>query len=117
MLGAVLHFSSVIVLVEKAGLDPVIGSALGFFLALVVSFYLNRNWTFESRAAGPRQFLIYSLVSLNGLLLNSGIMYFSVHVWQWNYLYGQGLAAVVVPISNFILNRIWTFPVANDKNP
>lgn len=109
LLGTVLHFGSVIVLVEYAHFDPVPGSALGFLFVLLVSYSLNRNWTFRSRRRGRRQFLIYTVVSLLGLGLNSSIMFIAVHVLHWNYLYGQGLVVVVVPASNYLLNLTWTF--------
>jgi putative flippase GtrA len=109
LLGTALHFGSVIALVEGAGLDPVPASALGFVLVLVVSYILNRTWTFRARSGGRRQFAVYSAVSLLGLGLNSAIMFITVHLLQWDYLYGQGLVVAVVPASNYLLNRAWTF--------
>ncbi len=109
LLGTLLHFTCVILFVEAVRLDPVLGSGLGFLLVLVVSYILNRTWTFRSKSKGARQFIIYTLVSLSGLGLNSVIMFVSVHILHWNYLYGQGMVVAVVPASNYILNRFWTF--------
>ncbi|HWQ42911.1 MAG TPA: GtrA family protein [Desulfosporosinus sp.] len=109
LLGTILHFSSLIALVELAHLDPVISSVVGFLLVLLISYYLNRNWTFCAVDRKKRQFLYYTMVSLIGLGLNSSIMFIDVHVLQWNYLYGQCLVVVVVPVSNFLMNRRWTF--------
>lgn len=109
ILGTILHFAGVIFFVEAVRLDPVLGSGLGFLLVLVVSYFLNRNWTFRSKSRGTRQFFVYTVVSLSGLGLNSAIMFIAVHVLQWHYLYGQGLVVAVVPVSNYILNRFWTF--------
>lgn len=113
LLGTALHFAGVIFFVEAVRLDPVMGSGLGFLLVLVVSYFLNRTWTFRSKSKGARQFFFYTLVSLFGLALNSAIMFFSVHILQWNYLYGQGMVVAVVPASNYILNRFWTFRASN----
>lgn len=115
LLGTILHFASVIALVELAGLDPVIGSALGFILVLVISYFLNRTWTFRAKGQRAGRFLIYTTVSLIGLALNSGIMYVAVYLLEWNYLYGQSLVVVVVPVVNYILNRTWTFPESDLK--
>lgn len=109
LLGTMLHFIGVIFFVEFIHLDPVFGSTLGFLLVLAVSYILNRTWTFRSKDTGLRQFLIYTLVSLTGLGLNSAIMFITVHLLKWNYLYGQCLVVLVVPVTNFILNRTWTF--------
>ncbi|TGE37840.1 GtrA family protein [Desulfosporosinus fructosivorans] len=109
LLGTILHFSSLIALVELAHLDPVVGSAAGFLLVLLISYYLNRNWTFRAKNGGKRQFCYYTMVSLIGLGLNSAIMFIVVHLLHWSYLYAQCLVVMVVPVSNFIMNRRWTF--------
>ncbi|MCB2354969.1 GtrA family protein [Clostridium estertheticum] len=109
LLGTTIHFGSLILLVEFANFDPVLGSALGFLLVLVISYILNRTWTFQSKSRNLRQFLIYSIVSLIGLGLNSTIIFISVHLLKWNYLYGQCLVVLVVPVSNYLLNSLWTF--------
>jgi putative flippase GtrA len=115
IMGTLLHFTSVILFVEAVRLDPVLGSGLGFLLVLVVSYILNRTWTFRSNSKGARQFFSYTLVSLLGLGLNSAIMFVSVHVLKWNYIYGQGMVVAVVPASNYILNRYWTFRASNKE--
>ncbi|WP_309245260.1 GtrA family protein [Clostridium estertheticum] len=109
LLGTTIHFGSLILLVEFANLDPVLGSALGFLLVLVISYILNRTWTFQSKSRNVRQFLIYSIVSMIGIGLNSAILFISVHILKWNYLYGQCLVVLVVPVSNYLLNSLWTF--------
>ena len=114
LLGTILHFSSLIVLVKFAGFDPVPASALGFILVLVVSFFLNKFWTFRSKNGGVKKFFRYTGVSLIGLALNTGVMFLTVHMLKWNYLVGQCLVIVVVPISNYLLNSLWTF---NDSCP
>ncbi|WP_407307992.1 GtrA family protein [Desulfosporosinus sp. SB140] len=114
LMGTILHFGSLILFVEFAHFDPILGSAFGFLLVLVVSYILNRTWTFRSRSRGTRQFLTYLLVSLIGLGLNSAVMFISVHVLKWNYLYGQCLVVIVVPVSNYLLNRSWTFRDSNN---
>jgi putative flippase GtrA len=104
-----ISFCGVIFFVEAVRLDPVLGSGLGFLLVLVISYFLNRTWTFRSKNRGARQIFVYTLVSLSGLGLNSAIMFTAVHALKWHYLYGQGLVVAVVPVSNYILNRFWTF--------
>ncbi|EHQ88062.1 GtrA family protein [Desulfosporosinus youngiae] len=109
LLGTLIHFSSVIALVELTHLDPVISSATGFVLVLLISYYLNQKWTFRIKNGGSRQFFYYTIVSLIGLGLNSAIMFIDVYVLRWNYLFGQCMVVVVVPVSNFLMNRRWTF--------
>ncbi|WP_027088301.1 GtrA family protein [Cohnella panacarvi] len=110
-LGTLLHFASLIFLVEAAELPAVLSSAIGFLLVVVVSYYLNRHWTFSKSAASPApgSFARYAVVSTSGLVLNTAIMYAIVDAIGWPYLLGQAAVTVIVPVSNYYFNRTWTF--------
>ncbi|MDX9872792.1 MAG: GtrA family protein [Clostridia bacterium] len=108
-LGTALHTGVLIAFVELAQGDPVGGSVLGFLTALIVSYILNRSWTFRSADKGYRQFFIYTSVSLLGLGFNTTLMFLTVNVLSWHYLLGFCLVVLVVPLSNYFLNCIWTF--------
>ncbi|SDX31371.1 GtrA family protein [Paenibacillus sp. CF384] len=110
VIGTALHFMLLIALVERMGLHPALASAIGFIAVLVLSYYLNRNWTFAAAApSGLRSIVKYTVVSVSGLLLNTGIMYISVEVLHFRYTVGQLLVTVVIPLFNFVLNYYWTF--------
>ncbi|WP_163859754.1 GtrA family protein [Paenibacillus elgii] len=109
LLGTALHFAALFVLVEAAKLHPVLASALGFVLVLLVSYALNRRWTFQASASGWKPLAKYTVVSVTGLLLNIGLMYLAVDRLHWHYAVGQCLVVVAVPISNFLFNYYWTF--------
>lgn len=109
VIGTFLHFAVLVALVELFGVHPVPASVAGFVLTLVVSFLLNRSWTFAVRDAGSGAFVKYAVVSVTGLLLNTGIMYTAVEWLHWKYWIGQLIVVLVVPPCNFILNALWTF--------
>ncbi|MCU6797595.1 GtrA family protein [Paenibacillus sp. WQ 127069] len=109
LLGTLIHFAALFVLVEAFHLNPVVGSTLGFLLVLIISYVLNKWWTFQDAPSGWKPFVKYVVVSLTGLLLNSGIMYTVVDWLHWNYLLGQCMVVLAVPLSNFIFNYYWTF--------
>ncbi|WP_028551443.1 GtrA family protein [Paenibacillus sp. UNC451MF] len=109
LLGTVLHFAVLVALVEGVQFQPVWASAIGFIVVLLVSYVLNKYWTFQDSPSGWKPLVKYSVVSGVGLLLNSGIMYTVVDWLHWNYLIGQCFVVIAVPISNFIFNYYWTF--------
>ncbi|MCR8632578.1 GtrA family protein [Paenibacillus radicis (ex Xue et al. 2023)] len=109
LLGTVLHFAVLYVLVEAFHVYPIIASALGFIVVLIVSYFLNKMWTFRTSPSGWRPLIKYTVVSVTGLLANTSIIYISVDVLHWHYLIGQCLVVVVVPILNFVFNYYWTF--------
>jgi|GEM_PF-841247 len=87
-------------------------------LAIISNYTLNRLWTFpEARnRQASLQFIQFVLVSLSGLLINSGIFYaadqffFSLFFPDLVAVQLAKLAAIgIVMFWNFGVNRIWTF--------
>jgi putative flippase GtrA len=110
LLGAVAHLSTLSILVERFGVNPIAGSVAGFLVALTLSYWLNSRWSFNQSPQQHRQAIIrYTCVSLLGLGFNTLIMFCLVQqVGMWYFL-GQAIAAVIVPLHNFLLNFYWTF--------
>lgn len=110
LLGTVLHLALLMVFVEVFQWHPVAGSAAGFVVVLVVSYYLNKYWTFnEKNPASAKQFTRFAVVSSSGLLWNAAIMYIGVEVLAIPYIAAQSAVILVVPVHNYVLNRRWTF--------
>lgn len=117
--GTALHFGSLIVLVELAGMRAVAASGAGFVLVVAVSYFLNRHWTFASDSADSTlgSFAKYAAVSTSGLLLNTAVMYAVVDFLGGPYLFGQAAVTLLVPISNYYFNRTWTFKEQASATP
>ncbi|ANE45512.1 hypothetical protein SY83_03370 [Paenibacillus swuensis] len=112
VLGTTLHFGLLLALVEWAGMHPVAGSVTGFIAVLIVSYLLNRHWTFGELNNGEARrgvFIRYGIVSGFGLLLNTVIMTATVSWLHLPYLIGQILVTLIIPIHNYLFNRYWTF--------
>ena len=108
-LGTVAHLLILSICVEWLGQSATFGSVLGFIAALCASYALNHRWVFESHHAHLSSMWRYLLISLIGLMLNTGMMVLLVHYLQWWYFKAQLSIIWVVPICNFLLNRFWTF--------
>lgn len=110
LVGTLIHFSILVLLVELFHLEPVLSSSIGFIVTVIVSFYLNRRFTFRTKSnQTTATFIKYSIVSCSGFILNSVIMYSSVHILSLHYSIAQAIVVIVLPISNFLLNNFWTF--------
>ena len=109
VIGTAIHFGILIALVELLGVEPVTASTIGFIVTLVVSYVLNHRWTFQTDRGHLSAMPRYILVSISGLLLNSGIMFVTVHILGLWYVLGQSLVVVVVPLTNFLFNYHWSF--------
>lgn len=82
-----------------------------------VNFTLNRKWTFQLRTAEgrPRQFLQFCGISLTGLVINTlivhllGPVFSSGGMGAAGYLPAKAVAAGIVFMWNYGMNRFWTF--------
>lgn len=113
LLGTAIHVGILVLLVELFHVPAVTATTIGFIVTLLVSYVLNRTWTFEQTGEGKRtQFLKYALACSCGLLVNAAIMYVTVHWIGWSYITGEVLTTIIVPIHNYIWNRYWIFTAA-----
>lgn len=115
-IGTLIHFLVLLLLVRAYSLSPILASAIGFMVVLLLSYQLNKYWTFNqiNTVDKSSRFIKYTVVSGCGLILNTSVMYVSIEWLHLNYVIGQALVIVVVPIFNYILNRNWTFRALPD---
>lgn len=125
-LGTVTHFTLLNVLVQFGGWSEFLANGIGFCVAVVQNFFLNRYWTFpESRDRDARRQLVqFFLVSVAGLVINSVV--FRIAHWLVEPFYTtltQNAALAnfltyntaflfavgVVLFWNFAANRLWTY--------
>lgn len=62
-----LDFALLFLFVYQAGVGVVPANVASTGICLIVSFGLNRRWTFESHRGGARQFGLFLAVTLAGL--------------------------------------------------
>ena len=96
-------------LVEVGALAPVVAAAVATGVVIISSYIVNRAWVFttdRSHASAFSRFVVASALSMS---LNTGLMYLAVQVLGWRYWIGLGLATLVVPPTNFVINQFWSF--------
>jgi len=108
-LGTVTHLSLLYIAVETFSLPPLLGSCVAFVWVVIQSYFLNRNWTFQSDKEHTSALPRYLVVSGIGFATNLTIMFVMLNILGLWYMLAQASAAVVVPLSNFLLNKYWTF--------
>jgi putative flippase GtrA len=88
---------------------PVIASAIGFLLSILVSFTLQRCWVFDSSTPTWVSLPRFLAVIAVGFALNGAVMLAGTEVLDLHYLWPQALVFFLVPLSNYSLNTLWTF--------
>jgi putative flippase GtrA len=103
------HLLILLALVEWLGFDSVFASTLGFLASVVVSYLLQWAWVFNSTRAVAQSFPRFLVVTGIGFALNLGVMAAGTWLLGFHYLPVQIVAFVLVPVSNYLLNGLWTF--------
>ena len=79
--------------------DPVASNIIGYAVGLVISFVLNRSYTFRSTADVAPQALRFVVFFALAYLVNLGIL-----IWMTRYLsVGSGISQVVAGAAYFIV--------------
>ncbi len=106
---AVMHFSTLIGLVEVFGVLPIIGSSVGFCAGTAVNYTLQYYWTFSAK--GPHAVMLtrYLAVTFAMLLVNTAIFWVAHDKLGIAYIVAQLIATILVVMLNFQANRRYTF--------
>lgn len=114
---SVVYFGAVAALVEMAGADPVPAAVAATLLVIVTSYAVSRGWIFGTDRSHASAFSRFLAASALSVVLNTGLMYLSVHVLEWWYVAGLVLTTAVVPPTNFVINYLWCFRPAAPRTP
>ncbi len=106
---AIAHYSVLVGLVEGFGWGKVLATLLGYLCGGLVSYWLNRRFTYQSARPHSEAGWRFALVAGIGFGLTGALMHWLHGIWGWPYLVAQVLITGIVLIWSFIANRLWTF--------
>ena len=93
---------------EVMHVDVLIASAISFTVSVVVNYILSMLWVFKSKGENKvKEFVIFVLLSIGGLLINQLIMWLGTEVVDFYYLAVKVFALLFVPIYNFVTRKIF----------
>lgn len=104
---AVVNIGTLYLLTHYFSVWYIAASIIAFLLSFVVSFTLQRTWTFEVK--GNRSLVehttLYFLVVLGNLFLNTGFVFVFVEYLHLSYVLAQFLAGLIISFVSFFLYR------------
>ena len=85
----------------------VIASIISFTISFLFNYILSIKWVFVAKnKQTTKDFIIFLLLSLIGLLINSIILYISVEYIHINEMISKIIATFIVMIYNFITRKL-----------
>lgn len=108
--GIFVDFGATFLLKEKVKLHKYVANSVGFFLATISNYLLNRYWTFQSHDPKAfEQFGKFFAIALVGLIFNNLIIYILNDKLKINFYVSKAFAILAVSLWNFFANYIYTF--------
>ena len=98
-----------IVLVETGLLGPAFAMVIGFLSAVVISYKLNKRFTWKPNTPKSRHFHMFLVISIFGAMTNY-LLYVLIVQWlQLSYLFALVAVTAIIPVQNFTLNEKFNF--------
>lgn len=107
---AIVNIIMVVWLVEKFNFHPLIANIFAFFIAFNISYLGHRYWSFaeantKHQTALPR----FLLVAIASFILNEGLFYIFLNIFNFYYKIALLLVLIIVPIFTFVSSKWWVF--------
>lgn len=113
--GTGCHYLTLVALVDRARLDPVLATSAGFLVGAVVNYFANYHLTFRSRQGHAGTMGRFFLVAAAGMAVNAGVMAVCHRALGLHYLASQVAATGTVVVLTYLANRAWTFREVSDE--
>ena len=108
VIATVIDFGVLMFLKELMHIDVLAASAVAFSVSVIANYILSMLFVFESRGNSKvKEFLVFVVLSIGGLLLNQFIMWLGTEIMTAYYLWVKVFALVFVPIYNFVTRKIF----------
>ena len=108
-IGALAHYTILIVLVNFFGQGAVSASSVGAVVGALINYWLNYHLVFRSDSRHTETLPKYLLVSTTGFFVNLLMMYLLVELISLHYFIAQIITTLIVLLTIFVLNNNWTF--------
>lgn len=86
-----------------------VSAAISFTVSVIVNYLLSVKFVFETNPeySQTRNFILFIIFSVIGLLLTEAIMKIGVDFFNWNYMAVKIIATAIVMVYNFITRKIF----------
>ena len=108
VIATLIDLAVLMLLKEFMKVDVLAASAVAFSVSVIANYILSMLFVFKSRGNSKvKEFLVFVILSIGGLLLNQFIMWIGTEIMTAYYLWVKAFALVFVPIYNFVTRKIF----------
>ncbi len=97
-------------MVEQAGVDPVLATAISFLIANSIHYVFGRTWIFAgSDRKVSTGYVLFLGNAVVGLIVTVGLFWALTHWTPMNYLVARVIVSVFAGLAVFVLNAAFNF--------
>lgn len=107
-----VDFGTLCLCTDGLGLHYLISGIIAFVLGLTVNYYLSLHWVFSHKGSSTTpvrkkglEFILFALIGVVGLGLNTLILYLLTDVAGFHYLVSKIISTIIVFMWNFVGRR------------
>ena len=110
----VVDYGGLFLLAHFAGLHYLLAASLSYLLGMVCNYLISVNWVFHFRRESQwqREFVIFFMIGIAGLILNGFAISLLVEVLGLAYLLAKLVAAAFILFFNFGARKVLLFSAA-----
>lgn len=109
VIATIIDYGIMVISKEVIGLNVLVSAALGFSISVIFNYLLSVKWVFDvnKEKSTKRNFILFIIFSVIGLLLTEGIMYLGTEWLNIHYIIVKVIATLIVMIFNFITRKMF----------
>ena len=105
----VIDYGLLALLTELFGINSLVSATISFTASVVFNYVASMRYVFTHKEgmSRRREFVIFVVLSVIGLLINNGCMWAGVELLGVHYLLTKIVATAIVMIWNFVTRKIF----------
>ncbi|EJZ84640.1 GtrA family protein [Slackia piriformis] len=105
----VIDYGLLALLTELFGINYLVSATISFTASVVFNYVASMRYVFTHKEgmSRRREFIIFVVLSVIGLLINNGCMWAGVELLGVHYLLTKIVATAIVMIWNFVTRKIF----------
>jgi len=109
VIATLIDFAFLYIFKEFCKFPVILSNTLSFCISVVYNYWASVKWVFDvNEEKDPRKnFIIFIIFSVLGLLLNDLIMHISIDKFNIYYMLSKIIATAIVMIFNFVTRKLF----------
>lgn len=108
-LAFLIDYGLMVALTELLGMNYLISATISFTVSVIFNYIASMRYVFTHKdgMSRRREFIIFVILSIIGLLINDGLMYLMTDLGGISYLVSKLVATAIVMVWNFVTRKIF----------